>query len=76
MYRAMNPGRVLSEIPCFFANCTIDLTCHRLRASDQGGHATQQRDTSRSKEKAKAENPKAPGPIIGMEDERGGKGLQ
>ena len=42
---------------------------------DTGGHATQQRDTTKSAEKSKKENPEAPQPVIGMQDERGGKGL-
>lgn len=40
---------------------------------DTGGHATERRDGG-STEKAEKERPKAPRPIIGMQDERGGKG--
>lgn len=49
---------------------------HSKRVTGDGGAATQQRDSTQSREKAQKENPKAPGPIIGMEDERGGKGFQ
>ncbi|KAF2628467.1 hypothetical protein BU25DRAFT_410034 [Macroventuria anomochaeta] len=39
-----------------------------------GGHATEGRDSSGGKERAKKEFPEAPDPAIGMQDERGGRG--
>ena len=45
----------------------------RHRAMDRGGHAIEQRDGG-STEKAEKGRPEAPRPIIGMQDERGGKG--
>lgn len=39
-----------------------------------GGHATEGKDSAGGKEKAKKEFPEAP-VTIGMEDERGGKGM-
>lgn len=44
------------------------------RSADTGGHATEQRDSRNSTQKAKQEHPEAPGVVIGMQDERGGKG--
>ncbi|KAL9091650.1 MAG: hypothetical protein Q9165_004726 [Trypethelium subeluteriae] len=44
------------------------------RTTDQGGQATQERDTTKSTQQAKKEHPEAPDVVIGMQDERGGKG--
>ncbi|KAI9714354.1 MAG: hypothetical protein M1820_000315 [Bogoriella megaspora] len=44
------------------------------KARDEGGQATQQKDTTKSTERAKKEHPEAPDVVIGMQDERGGKG--
>ncbi|KAF2239219.1 hypothetical protein EV356DRAFT_502209 [Viridothelium virens] len=44
------------------------------RTKDQGGQATEERDTTKSTEQAKKEHPEAPDVVIGMQDERGGKG--
>ena len=52
------------------------LTQHvcRSKSRDEGGTATQRRDANNSTAKAKQENPEAPDVVIGMQDERGGKG--
>lgn len=42
------------------------------RASSDGSSAATEKDPGKSNEKAKVEHPKAPKPIIGMNDERGG----
>ncbi|KXL47586.1 hypothetical protein M433DRAFT_173214 [Acidomyces richmondensis BFW] len=47
----------------------------RARAHDTGGNATRERDENDSTAKAKQENPEAPDVVIGMQDERGGKGI-
>ena len=47
---------------------------YRDKSKDTGGQAVRQRDESNSKAKAKKEFPEAP-VTIGMEDERGGKGM-
>jgi hypothetical protein len=39
-----------------------------------GGHATEAKDSAGGVAKAKRENPEAPDPAIGMQDERGGRG--
>ncbi|KAL8712721.1 MAG: hypothetical protein Q9225_006890 [Loekoesia sp. 1 TL-2023] len=47
----------------------------RQRANDdehEGSSATSQKDPSNQNEKAKKDHPEAPGPVIGMNDERGG----
>lgn len=36
--------------------------------------ATSQRDVGNNNERAKKDNPEAPEPVIGMNDEKGGKG--
>ncbi|KAI4742076.1 hypothetical protein E4T50_07474 [Aureobasidium sp. EXF-12298] len=41
---------------------------------DEGGTATQRRDSNNSTSQAKKEHPEAPDVVIGMQDERGGKG--
>ncbi|KAI4251254.1 MAG: hypothetical protein LQ352_004965 [Teloschistes flavicans] len=49
----------------------------RQRAAEDehvGSSATSQKDPSNQNEKAKQDHPEAPGPVIGMNDERGGKG--
>lgn len=45
-------------------------------AADSGNKsgATSEKDVKNNNQKAKEENPEAPGPVIGMNDERGGKG--
>jgi hypothetical protein len=51
---------------------------HSLRsqkARDTGGHALRQKDERDSTAKAKKEHPEAPDVVIGMQDERGGKGV-
>lgn len=52
------------------------LTQHfsRSKSRDEGGTATQRRDSNDSTAKAKKDNPEAPDVVIGMQDERGGKG--
>ena len=47
---------------------------YRAKASNSGGSATQESDTNNSTAKAKKEHPEAPDVVIGMQDERGGKG--
>jgi hypothetical protein len=47
---------------------------YRAKDSDQGGTATQRRDSNNSTAQAKKEHPEAPDVVIGMQDERGGKG--
>ncbi|KAK3672412.1 hypothetical protein LTR78_007719 [Recurvomyces mirabilis] len=44
------------------------------RANDSGGNTTRQKDERNSTEKAKKDHPEAPDVVIGMQDERGGKG--
>ncbi|KAG9515074.1 hypothetical protein KCU71_g10899, partial [Aureobasidium melanogenum] len=46
----------------------------KSKSRDEGGTATQRRDANNSTSKAKKENPEAPDVVIGMQDERGGKG--
>jgi hypothetical protein len=46
----------------------------RSRKKDVGGNATREKDETNSKSKAKQEFPESP-VQIGMEDERGGKGV-
>ncbi|KAL8754863.1 MAG: hypothetical protein Q9184_004982 [Pyrenodesmia sp. 2 TL-2023] len=49
----------------------------RQRANEDehvGSSATSQKDPGSQNEKAKQDHPEAPGPVIGMNDERGGKG--
>lgn len=55
---------------------SLVLTRHfsRSKSRDEGGTATQRRDANNSTSKAKKENPEAPDVVIGMQDERGGKG--
>ncbi|PVI04753.1 hypothetical protein DM02DRAFT_611358 [Periconia macrospinosa] len=43
-------------------------------AKKRGGHATEERDSAGGVSKAKKENPEAPDPAIGMQDERGSRG--
>ncbi|KAI4242615.1 MAG: hypothetical protein L6R42_010964 [Xanthoria sp. 1 TBL-2021] len=40
----------------------------------EGSSATSERDPGNQNEKAQRDHPEAPGPVIGMNDERGGKG--
>ena len=48
-------------------------TGHEERAKDSThSQATSERDAGKNNEKAKKDHPEAPGPIIGMNDERGG----
>ncbi|KAI4126380.1 MAG: hypothetical protein LQ338_003776 [Usnochroma carphineum] len=50
---------------------------HRQRATEdehEGSSAASQKDPGNQNEKAKRDHPEAPGPVIGMNDERGGKG--
>lgn len=42
------------------------------RASGDGSAATSERDDTNQNAKAKKDHPEAPGPVIGMNDERGG----
>jgi len=44
------------------------------RTSSDGSNAATERDRGKSNQKAKAVHPEAPDPVIGMNDERGGKG--
>ncbi|KAF2643792.1 hypothetical protein P280DRAFT_216944 [Massarina eburnea CBS 473.64] len=44
------------------------------KKSGSGGHATEGKDSAKGAAKAKKENPEAPDPAIGMQDERGGRG--
>ncbi|KAK5739529.1 hypothetical protein LTR17_005218 [Elasticomyces elasticus] len=44
------------------------------KAQDTGGQATRQKDERNSTAKAKKDHPEAPDVVIGMQDERGGKG--
>jgi len=44
------------------------------RASGEGSAATSEKDKGNQNEKAKEDHPEAPGPVLGMNDERGGKG--
>jgi len=44
------------------------------KSQDTGGSATRQKDERNSTEKAKKDHPEAPDVVIGMQDERGGKG--
>ncbi|KAG9771264.1 hypothetical protein KCU95_g15710, partial [Aureobasidium melanogenum] len=46
----------------------------KSKSRDEGGTATQRRDSNDSTAKAKKDNPEAPDVVIGMQDERGGKG--
>ncbi|KAG9676311.1 hypothetical protein KCU76_g16002, partial [Aureobasidium melanogenum] len=46
----------------------------KSKSRDEGGTATQRRDSNNSTAKAKQENPESPDVVIGMQDERGGKG--
>lgn len=50
----------------------------RERAEDpagQGSAAATQEDKGKNNARAKRDNPEAPGPVIGMNDERGGVGF-
>ncbi|OCL11313.1 hypothetical protein AOQ84DRAFT_287503 [Glonium stellatum] len=44
------------------------------RKKGTGGNATEEKDSAGSTQKAKQEHPEAPDVVIGMQDERGGKG--
>lgn len=46
----------------------------RAKTKGEGGQAMEQRDATKSTERAKKEHPEAPDTVIGMQDERGGKG--
>jgi hypothetical protein len=46
----------------------------RNHAQGTGGTATEQADSQGATAKARKEHPEAPQTIIGMQDERGGKG--
>ncbi|KAF2774214.1 hypothetical protein EJ03DRAFT_370325 [Teratosphaeria nubilosa] len=61
----------LDEAP--YANASRLL--RSARQYDTGGHATRQKDERNSTAKAKRDHPEAPDVVIGMQDERGGKGL-
>lgn len=50
------------------------LTDRRGKSKDAGGQATREKDEAGAKAKAKQEFPESP-VQIGMEDERGGKGM-
>merc|ERR1711939_572082 len=45
------------------------------RAQNTGGQATREKDERNSTKRAKEEFPEAPDVVIGMQDERGGKGV-
>lgn len=47
----------------------------RSRVQDVGGQATREKDERSSTARAKKEFPEAPDVVIGMQDERGGKGV-
>jgi hypothetical protein len=47
---------------------------NRSKANATGGNATGQSDSQGATAKAKREHPEAPQTVIGMQDERGGKG--
>jgi len=68
--------RAKSTYPFLPLILNIVLTQHvsRSKSRDEGGTATQRRDSNNSTAKAKKENPEAPDVVIGMQDERGGKG--
>lgn len=52
------------------------LTQHgRSKAQGVGGTATEEGDTRSNTERAKKDHPEAPDVVIGMQDERGAKGL-
>jgi hypothetical protein len=51
------------------------IPARRARTEDTGGTATRQKDEHSSTLKAKKDHPEAPDVVIGMQDERGGKGL-
>lgn len=57
---------------CILGHCTD--THSRSRTKDTGGNATREKDEAGGKSKAKQEFPESP-VQIGMEDERGGKGV-
>lgn len=42
---------------------------------EESSSATSRKDQSNSNQRAKEDHPEAPGPVIGMNDERGGKGM-
>jgi len=46
----------------------------RSRTQDTGGSTTREKDERNSTERAKKDHPEAPDVVIGMQDERGGKG--
>lgn len=46
----------------------------RAKGAQSGSGAVSGRDEKNMNEKAKKDHPEAPGPVIGMNDERGGKG--
>ncbi|TKA26444.1 hypothetical protein B0A50_05280 [Salinomyces thailandicus] len=48
---------------------------YRSRATDTGGSAPREKDERNSTKKAKEQYPEAPDVVIGMQDERGGKGV-
>ncbi|KAI4182763.1 MAG: hypothetical protein L6R41_005784 [Letrouitia leprolyta] len=51
----------------------------RQRAQEDehvGSGATSEQDPGSQNEKAKQDHPEAPGPVIGMNDERGGNGIR
>ncbi|KAK4546940.1 hypothetical protein LTR36_001672 [Oleoguttula mirabilis] len=50
------------------------LAWRRSKAEGTGGQAVQQSDERNSTAKAKKDHPEAPDVVIGMQDERGGKG--
>ena len=43
-------------------------------SSGQKSSATSEKDTGNNNERAQKDHPEAPGPVIGMNDERGGVG--
>lgn len=50
------------------------LILNSAKSSGTGGTATEQSDTQNATAKAKKDHPEAPDVVIGMQDERGGKG--
>ncbi|KAF2729365.1 hypothetical protein EJ04DRAFT_414288, partial [Polyplosphaeria fusca] len=47
---------------------------HSAKEKGTGGNATEQKDSVGGVKKAKKEFPEAPDPVVGMQDERGGRG--
>jgi len=47
----------------------------KAASGDSPSQATSQSDHTNANKRAKEDHPEAPGPVIGMNDERGGKGF-